>query len=50
MLVHTAGALMTSGGCPPTCHNYLVSLRKGMISMSLLGFVLESMNPEEDGK
>jgi uncharacterized membrane protein YiaA len=49
MYIHAARALIAwktfSGGCL----NYGVSLWMGVRTMSLLGFVLKSMYPEEDG-
>jgi hypothetical protein len=47
MSVHAARALIgwqTSSG---SCHNYCVSLWKGVRTMSLMGFVKKSMYPDD---
>ena len=49
MSVHAARALIGWRLPSGSCHNYCVSLRKGVRTMSLPGFVLKSMYPEEDG-
>jgi hypothetical protein len=48
MSVNAARALIGWRMSSRSCHNYCVSLWKGVRTMSLLGFILNSMYPEED--
>ena len=49
MSVHAARVLIGWRMSSGSCHNYSVGLWKGVRTMSLLGFVLESMYPEDIG-